>query len=221
MPGPTTPCIYVIAGPNGAGKSSLMGAVMRKSGADYFNPDLEATGLQRDNPHLAREQANSLAWRLGTDLLKRAIRERKTFAFETTLGGNTIPRLLMQAVAEGMEIRVWFAGLASPELHIKRVRARVAQGGHSIPEEKIRERFDRSRQNLIHLLPQITELRMFDNSIEADPAAGKRPTPTLILHLQRGAIVTACPPEATPDWAKPIREVAMRLHEACGRRSKK
>ena len=63
-------------------------------------------------------------------------------------------------------------GLASTELHIARVRSRVARGGHDIPEEKIRERYARSLLNLILVLPKLTELRVYDNSHEADPHTG-------------------------------------------------
>jgi predicted ABC-type ATPase len=69
-------------------------------------------------------------------------------------------------------VRVWYVGLSSPELHIARVRARVAKGGHDIPEPRIRERYDASRLNLIRLLPRLSELWVYDNSVEADPDAG-------------------------------------------------
>jgi predicted ABC-type ATPase len=87
-------------------------------------------------------------------LLERAIAERLGFAFETTLGGQTISALLHEALAASTEVRMWFVGLNGPELHIARVRSMVARGGHDIPEEKIRERYDRSRINLIELMPR-------------------------------------------------------------------
>jgi predicted ABC-type ATPase len=62
-------------------------------------------------------------------------------SFETTLGGNTIPALLEEAMAVGIEVLVRYVGLDSVDLHIARVRAGVARGGHDIPEGKIRERF--------------------------------------------------------------------------------
>jgi predicted ABC-type ATPase len=210
MAAPNPPCIYVLAGPNGGGKSSIMGAMMLQAGADYFNPDLEAR-IQSEQIGISREEANSIAWRRGRDLLQRVIRERKTFAFETTLGGKTITSSLQEALSAGLEVRIWYVCLATPELHIERVRSRVAQGGHTIPEDRIRARFDRSRKNLVRLLPKVTELRIFDNSIEADPRSGKKPRPKLILHLRKGLIVSVCDPTETPEWAKPIVAAAMRL----------
>ena len=101
-------------------------------------------------------------------------------------------------------------GLSSAELHIARVRARVAKGGHDIPEARIRDRYDRSRVNLIHLMPRLTELRLYDNSDEADPDAGATPEPSLLLHMVRGRLKSRCRLERTPEWAKPIVAAAMK-----------
>jgi predicted ABC-type ATPase len=167
------------------------------------------TSIQSASPRLSDRDANSAAWKQGKRLLEEAIAKRLVFAFETTLGGNTITSLLRQALAEGVEVRMWYVGLASPELHISRVRARVARGGHDIPEAKIRERYERSRVNLIRLLPHLTELRLFDNSVDADPASGKAPAPLLVLHMVSGAIASMCGLTKVPGWAKPIVTAAM------------
>jgi len=205
------PCIYVLAGTNGAGKSSLGGAMFRESGAEYFNPDEAALRFRSTNPGMTQEEANSAAWRQGKRLLERAISERLDFAFETTLGGHTIAALLQRALSEKMEVRIWYVGLANPELHIARVRSRVAAGGHDIPEAKIRERYESSRLNLVDLMPKLTELRVFDNSEEGDPRRGVAPRPKLLLHIDRGKILDSCDLTKTPQWAKPILATAMRL----------
>lgn len=181
-----------------------------QQGAAYFNPDEAARAVFAANPGITQPEANSAAWHEGRRLLERAITEHRDFAFETTLGGRTILALLERALSERIEVRVWYVGLSSPELHIARVRARVARGGHAIPEEKIRERYDRSRLNLIQLLPKLTELRLYDNSKDADPITGAAPEPTLILHCARGATVSTCDLSLVPDWAKPILVTAMR-----------
>ena len=105
-------------------------------------------------------------------------------------------------------------GLGSVELHLARVRARVAAGGHDIPEATVRRRFHDSRLNLIRLLPRLTELRVYDNSAEADPRAGVAPEPRLLLHVARGRIVAAGPLGDTPAWAKPILAAAMNISSA-------
>jgi len=203
--------IFVLAGTNGAGKSSIVGATIRASAAEYFNPDEAAAAIRGASPGMTGAEANSQAWLEGKRLLERAIAEQLDFAFETTLGGNTITHLLEQALDAGMEVRIWYVGLSSPELHIARVRARVAKGGHDIPEADIRKRYDRGRLNLIQLLPRLTELRVYDNSDEADPSSGVAPAPKLVLHLDGGRIMNAGALASTPDWAKPIVAAAMKL----------
>jgi len=203
--------IHVLAGVNGAGKSSVGGHFLRQLGGDYFNPDETAAQLVQEGSSV--EEANARAWNEGKKLLEAAIRERTNFTFETTLGGNTIARLLAQAADEGFDVRIWFVGLESIEKHMHRVRARVAAGGHDIPEEKIRERWNASRLNLVNLLPRLTELRVYDNSAERDPESGENPPPRLLLHWNRGRILA--PPiaelEQTPEWAKPILAAAIDL----------
>lgn len=180
-------------------------------GTDYFNPDDAAARIRHARPHVSEAEANRQAWNQGARLLQRAIAERLNFAFETTLGGNTIPALLSSALSAGLEVRVWYVGLSSVELHITRVRARVEKGGHPIPEQKIRERFDRSRLNLIRLLPRLTELLVYDNSGEANPDAGERPEPKLLLHMDSGKIVGSCDLRLVPEWAKPIVAAVLKI----------
>lgn len=213
------PRLYVLAGVNGAGKSSIGGAAFRAFGADYYNPDEAARALHDAKAGLSQTEANGIAWQQGTRLLRRAMAERLDFAFETTLGANTIPRLLVAAAAQGIEIQVWYAGLASPELHIERVRARVRKGGHDIPEADIRRRYQNSRLNLIHLLPRLAALRVFDNSREADPDVGQAPKPSLVLHMEQGRIVGPPDLSPTPVWAKPIVAAAVKLSLAVAKKS--
>jgi predicted ABC-type ATPase len=214
--------IYVLAGCNGSGKSSIGGAALRQAGAAFFDPDEAARRLSVANASRARQltqtQLNGAAWSEGRRLLQRAISERGVFAFETTLGGQTMTALLEQGADVGMTVHVWFVGLRDVELHIARVRQRVARGGHDIPIARIRERFDNSRLNLVRLLPKLADLVVYDNSTDADPAAGATPSPLLLLRCARGRIVAPqdlkAVLKATPAWAKPIAVAALRLHFA-------
>ena len=215
QPLPRPPRLFVLAGTNGAGKSSIGGATIRAHGANYFNPDEASASIRRNQPHLSTTQANSAAWHEGKRLLEHALAKRLDYNFETTLGGNSFARLLKQAAEAGFEVRIWYVGLASPELHLSRVRARVQNGGHDIPEADIRRRFDQSRQQLILLLPKLTELRVYDNSMEAAPQAGQAPSPQLVLHWQsngsgQGKLLAPNPDTLihTPQWAKPILAAA-------------
>jgi hypothetical protein len=98
------------------------------------------------------------------------------------------------------------------------VSARVEKGGHAIPERNIRDRYDRSRLNLIRLMPRLTDLLVYDNSEEADPDAGGRPEPKLLLHMVSGKIANSCDLRLIPKWAKPIVAAALKT---AGRHARK
>jgi predicted ABC-type ATPase len=205
------PRIFVLAGTNGAGKSSIGGATIRARGAQYFNPDEAAARIRAAQPHLSATQANSAAWHEGKRLLQYAVTHGIDYNFETTLGGKSFVTLLKDAAAKGFEVRIWYVGLASPEHHLARVKARVRKGGHDIPEADIRRRFDQSRLQLIDLLPHLAELRVYDNTDEADPHKGQAPKPRLVLHWQKRAgsqaqllTPTRDTMAQTPEWAKPL-----------------
>jgi predicted ABC-type ATPase len=208
------PSIYVLAGTNGGGKSSIGGEVFLERGIEPFNPDEIAKRFRALNPAFSIERANVAAWQEGVRLLSRAITERLNFAFETTLGGRTITTLLERAAFTGIQVHIWYIGLRSPELHIQRVRARVAKGGHDIPEQKIRERYDQSRRNLIRLLPLLAALRLYDNSQEANPRIGFAPKPELILHFARKKVISHTSLRDAPTWTKPILMEALRLNRS-------
>jgi predicted ABC-type ATPase len=175
-----------------------------KEVSNTSTPNEAAEQIRVANPGVTLEKSQSGAWDEGRGLLERAIDERLDYAFETTLGGRTIPALLEKAMEAGIEVRIWYVGLTNVELHIARVQARVKRGGHDIPEERIRERYARSLLNLIQLMPKLTELRVYDNSVEADPHTGATPEPRLIVHLNRGKLLDVCELASTPEWAKPI-----------------
>jgi predicted ABC-type ATPase len=205
------PVIYVLAGVNGAGKSSIGGHLLTRAGLSWFNPDtfarelVAATGCDQTI-------ANAAAWAEGQRRLGAALAAGHSYAFETTLGGRSVPARLKDA-ARTHDVLMWFCGLASPELHIARVQARVAVGGHDIPEAKIRERCTAAIENLIALLPDLAQVAVYDNSISAAPGA-PIPDPVRVAEIRAGCLVWPPPDDAaqlarTPDWAKPVLEAAL------------
>ena len=208
------PFIVALAGVNGAGKSSVLRALLLDEGLDAYNPDHYAAALVRELG-VGLAQANGRAWQHGRLLLQDAIETGCNHAFETTLGGNTIARLLREA-AKTHDVLMLYCGLASPELHIARVAQRVAHHGHPIADAKIRERWNTSRSNLIALLPVLERLQVFDNSHSVEPGQDI-PDPALVLELEHGQV--AFPDVSShealasvPAWAQPILEAAIQLH---------
>ncbi|MCC4634863.1 hypothetical protein [Xanthomonas dyei] len=201
--------ILVLAGVNGAGRSSLLGTLLREDGATWFNPDAFTRQLVEQGWTL--EETNAQAWQEGVRRLRQAMADGSDYAFETTLGATTIPRLLREA-CERHTVAVWFCGLSTVELHIERVAARVAGGGHAIAEHKIRECFDASRANLIALLPHLAVLHVYDNSAAAD--ASGHAEPLLVLELDRAGLhypQTPAELAQVPEWAKPIVMAALEM----------
>jgi len=219
-PPPRHGSIFVLAGCNGAGKTSIGGAALLESGVRFYNPDEAARTILAANAHLnprpTMGEVNAAAWSQGRTLLERAIDQHLDFAFETTLGGQTMSELLERAAAKRLAVHVWFAGLHNVELHIERVRQRVMRGGHDIPRVKIVERYDSGRKNLVRLLPQLASVRVYDNSVQADPGQGMTPAPRLLLHCLERKIVSPTKLRSlladTPEWAKPIVAAALNLH---------
>lgn len=193
---------------NGAGKSSVLGEAIRAAGQGYYDPDEATRRFMTEG--MPQQEANARAWREGEMALVRAIRERGNFAFETTLGGHTMAAHLAGALDAGLAVHVFHVGLESVELHLRRVRSRVAAGGHGIPNERIRARYDSSRENLIRLLPDLTSLRVLDNSLEADPKTGGVPLSREVLAMREGRIVRMLGRSEVPGWAKPICAAAMK-----------
>jgi len=207
------PFIFVLAGVNGAGKSSVGGAMLADQGLTWFNPDTYARELSRQL-ELPLEEANSLAWAHGKSVLEVAITNRTNHAFETTLGGATMARLLAEASKTHAVVMI-FCGLTSPELHIERVAQRVARAGHPIAEQKIRERWISSRLNLIQLLPALSRLQVFDNSASTEPGE-KIADPTLVLDMKDGQVLVPqrldhASMAAVPHWARPIVEACIQM----------
>lgn len=203
------PRLFVLAGVNGAGKSSIGGHLLTRQGLAWYNPDTYARELMQLGGRTQAE-ANAAAWQEGMRRLDERLREGRHHAFETTLGGATVARKLL-AATRSHDVMIWFCGLSSPEQHAARVRARVAAGGHHIPADKIRERYDSARANLIALMPHLARLQVYDNSL--DVGRGEPvPDPVLLLDMARGRL--RWPREAldlrrTPDWAKPLLEAAL------------
>ena len=205
------PVLFVLAGVNGAGKSSVGGQVLSQAGLSWFNPDAFARELSAEIA-VSPAAATARSWHEGVRRLDDAIRLRRNHAFETTLAGRTIVSRLT-GTARSHDILMWYCGLASADLYVRRVHARVNAGGHDIPEAVVRARIPRSTANLIGLLPHLTHLHLYDNSAEVRGGA-PIPDPVLVLEVKAGTVVFPALRDlaalrATPDWAKPIVEAAL------------
>jgi len=198
--------IQVLAGVNGAGKSSIGGAAIQAAGQNWYNPDEFAREMQLQYPDKPLQDINGEVWAEGLRRLQRAIYDKSHFTFETTLGGSTITNTLLDAIAAGIAVNIWYCGLNSVELHIKRVAERVARGGHDIPEHLIQQRYKTSIRNLCRLTPGLTQLAVYDNSCALN--AKGLPNIRRLLHVVEGQVREW--DKKMPDWAKPVAAVSLR-----------
>ena len=157
------PRCIVIAGPNGAGKTTFARDFLQQEMAvvHFVNADLIAAGLSPLNPDLAKVAAGKLFLRE----LDRLASLMTDFAFETTLSGMGHRTRLSNLKKAGYRIEIVYLRLASPQLALKRIAARVRHGGHDIPKEDVLRRFDRSWRNFQTVYRSLADRwAVFDNS---------------------------------------------------------
>ncbi len=159
------PNVVVIAGPNGAGKSTLAPALLRDTLniPEYVNADTIAEGLSAFAP----EDASFDAGRVMLERLRRLASEKKDFSFETTLATRFYAGWLRDLQSFGYRTSLIFLWLPNAETAIARVDERVRLGGHSVPEETIRRRYDRGHKNRFELyLPAVNHWKLFSAAPE-------------------------------------------------------
>ncbi|HPS84178.1 MAG TPA: zeta toxin family protein [Bacteroidales bacterium] len=157
------PNLYVIAGCNGAGKTTASLTVLPEmlDCDEFINADEIARGLSPLNPDKAAIEAG----RIMLKKIDKLIFSRQDFAFETTLATKSYVNTIAKARGDGYNVTMVFFLLDSPELAIERVKNRVSEGGHNIPEPVIRRRYDAGIKNLFRLYIPICDYWMlFDNS---------------------------------------------------------
>ncbi len=162
------PRIVVLAGPNGAGKSTCAPLLLRDTFGvtEFVNADALAAGLSAYDPKIVDFQAGRLMVRR----LHELAAARKSFGFETTLASRFYASWLRKLAASGYIVNLLYVWVASPELAVQRVRQRVGEGGHDVPEQIVRRRYYRGARNFFQLyMPLAENWVVWDNSSEERP----------------------------------------------------
>lgn len=165
------PRFWIVAGPNGSGKSTAYGRgdVAGLDGSVWIiNPDLLTVRL-RDAEGLSLTAANLAAVQRIERWLDTSIEVHQTIGVETVLSSAKYRRLVDKAKAHGFEICLVYVFLHSAEMQIERIKARVAKGGHDVPEDKVRSRRERSFEQAGWFFRNSDRAWIFDNS-GAEPA---------------------------------------------------
>jgi predicted ABC-type ATPase len=137
--------LYVIAGPNGVGKTTFATTFLPKYAdcENFVNADLIAKGMSPFSPEAAAMRAG----RLVLSEIRFFARHHVPFAFETTLSGRSYLRLLRGLKGHGYRVHLFFLWVETVHVALARVKARVREGGHDVPQSIVRRRFDRSINN--------------------------------------------------------------------------
>lgn len=154
--------IVIIAGPNGAGKTTFAREFLPNEAncPIFVNADLIAAGLSPFAPELAAFKAGRLMLKEIASHVKRG----ESFAFETTLSGLTYMQMIPAWRSSGYIVELAFLSLPDVEMAIERVANRVHQGGHNVPEEVIRRRFEHGIRNFERYKMLVDSWQLYDNS---------------------------------------------------------
>src|SRR5690554_3018974 len=155
--------LYIIAGCNGAGKTTASYTILPEiiKCKEFINADEIAKGLSPFQP----EKVSFEAGRIMLNRINELIEENKSFAFETTLSTKSYKNKVLKAKNQGYTITLLFFWLNNIELAKERVKTRVKEGGHNIPEKVIERRYLKGIKNLFHIYLDIVDgILVFDNS---------------------------------------------------------
>lgn len=188
-----SPNLIVVGGPNGAGKSTAAPRLLPEGLRinEYVNADVIAQGLSGfDAPGAA-----ITAGRIMLKRLQQLARRRVDFAFEATLASQSLAKSVQRLTREGYRFHIIYLWLASPEMAVARVQDRVKMGGHSVPEDTVRRRYQRGLANLFRLyVPLARTWSIYDNSSPSGPtpiAKGGPDTDEVITNVESWKVIQA------------------------------
>jgi predicted ABC-type ATPase len=182
------PSLVLLAGPNGAGKSTLYQTRVAPS---FAGPFINADVIQRDELGDATMRASYKAAEIARDRRRAALAAGKSFVTETVFSHPSKIEIIEDARARGYIVIVMHVGVEGPDLSVARVKTRAREGGHDVPEDKIRARYDRGQPLIRAAVLRADRGMVFDNSRLNEP-------PRQVLVFARGGLIQA---EAySPEW---------------------
>lgn len=166
--------VLIIAGPNGAGKTTFAHTYLELS--ERRMPFVNADSIAPDLPSGTALHADYRAGRLMLAELDRLAAEGRSFAFETTLSGRAYLRRIRQWRNDGYQVTLLFRSLPSADDAVERVRLRASQGGHDVPEDVVRQRFEKGLRNFRELYREAVDEWILFDGLHFDPVPIGRST---------------------------------------------
>ncbi|WP_370677303.1 zeta toxin family protein [Pleomorphomonas sp. PLEO] len=186
------PSLILLAGPNGAGKSTLYETRVAPS---FAAPFINADAIQRDELKDVSLVASYKAAEIAAARRSEMLAEGRSFATETVFSHPSKLDIIEEARQRGYVVIVMHVGVDSPDLSVARVKERVCEGGHDVPEDKVRARFDRGGPLIREAVLLADRGMVFDNSRLNQP-------PRQVLVFAKGRLTQAAP--RLPDWVLSI-----------------
>lgn len=182
-----TKSLWLLSGGNGAGKTTFFNLFLRPKGVAFVNADEIAKDVFPGDPQGNSYNAAQIATKMREDLLIQG----RSFCFETVFSHHSKIDFVAKAKALGYCINLVFIHVGEPELNIGRVINRVKEGGHNVPEDKIRTRLPRTLKN-VAIAAQLS-----DNFIAFDNSSFEQPFQK-VLTIKKGIVTVHV--ENLPDW---------------------
>lgn len=155
--------MYIISGCNGSGKTTASYTVLAEqlNLDEYVNADEIAESLSPQNPSKEIMRATRLMMSRVDELIEKG----ESFAVETTLATRSFAKVIVDAQQKGYTVTIFYFWLSSPELAVERVAKRAAAGGHDVPEDTVRRRYEQGLDNLKKIyMPLCDYWIIIDNS---------------------------------------------------------
>ena len=191
--------MIVLAGPNGAGKSTLYETRVAPSFAGLF---INADIIQRDEMRDPSPTASYEAARIASLRRTECLHQSRDFVTETVFSHPSKLDIIDEARARGFTIIVMHVGVDTPDLSVARVGARVNEGGHIVPEAKIRARYARGAPFIRTAILKADRGMVFDNSSLNQP-------PSHCLTFANGRLVFAVP--RLPGWIRSVYKTDLEI----------
>lgn len=157
---------FLFAGPNGSGKSTIISIFLNDIDVIYLNADYCAR-VDPDIESMSEGIEKSIRAQKETERqIYAIISSGLSLAWETVFSHESRLEIMEYAKKKGYTIHLIYITTKDPDINVARVRARVYQGGHDVPEEKIRARYGRSISFLPQMILASDEVQIYDNSYE-------------------------------------------------------
>ncbi|MBA3633023.1 MAG: AAA family ATPase [Acidobacteria bacterium] len=145
--------IIIIAGGNGVGKTIFARAFLQEYDYEFLNADEIAKSLSAENLGAKKISAGKLFFKK----INEALASNKSLLIESTLSGRYLQKLFETWRKQDYQIRIVFLFVASPEILIERIAERVKKGGHFVPDEDVRRRFVRGKENFWNVYKDLAD----------------------------------------------------------------